>query len=301
MRVLNIPCGPDTGGQGIRIKQAFDRYVPDWTYNVVANSRKYMLYDEDQPWTEAKRLWDAADVVHLRNNFRVEQHINGAPKPAVIHHHGTEFRTRHAAILRDMRHRNVLGLAATLDLYLLAPDDTVWLPAPYDIDRLQSLRPEREEGDVLRIAHAPTDRRIKSTDAFLRAVDKLRKEILVELILIENQRWDVCLQMKARADIFFDQVILGYGNNSIEAWGMGVPVIAGAADDTLAEMTRRFDTLPFYLADEGSVYHALRDLADQKVRAEYSRRGLDHVRRWHDDKQVVKQLVAVYEDAVDRF
>ena len=32
---------------------------------------------------------------------------------------------------------------------------------------------------------------------------------------------------KGRADVFVDQMILGYGCNAIEAWGMGIPVIAG--------------------------------------------------------------------------
>lgn len=85
------------------------------------------------------------------------------------------------------------------------------------------------------IAHAPTNREVKSTAAFLEAVDRLRAEGHdIEVDLIEGRTWDECLERKARADIYFDQVKLGYGNNSVECWGMGIPVIAGAAPVTLA-------------------------------------------------------------------
>jgi hypothetical protein len=260
-----------------------------------------MQYPTDRPWSDARQLWEAADVVHLRQNFDVQKRLQVRPKPTVVHHHGTQFRMRPEPLIKEMHWRNVLGLAATLDLYLLAPDETVWLPAPYDIDWLQSLRQEQAGDDILRIAHAPTDRRIKSTAAFLRAVDKVREDVQVELILIERATWSECLKQKARADIYFDQVQLGYGNSAIESWGLGSAVICGAADDTLDEMTRRFGDLPFYLADEGTIYPALLALTDPTTRAAYAARGLHHIRRWHDHQRVVEQLQRIYMDAVERF
>lgn len=151
----------------------------------------------------------------------------------------------------------------------------------------------------MRIAHAPTNREVKSTAAFLEAADRLRAEGHdIEVDLIEGRTWDECLERKARADLYFDQVILGYGNNAIECWGMGIPVIAGAAPATLDEMRRRFGDLPFYVATEATIYDALKALVESAdLRAEYAAKGLAHVRQWHDEAKVVAQLQDIYQRA----
>jgi glycosyltransferase involved in cell wall biosynthesis len=82
---------------------------------------------------------------------------------------------------------------------------------------------------------------------------------------------------------------------------MGIPVIAGASEKTLAEMRRRFSNeLPFYQATEATIYEALKALVQSPdLRAEYSERGLFHVQRFHDQKVVVEQLKDVYQRALD--
>lgn len=296
MHVLNIPGGFDTGGNGWRTKDAFARHAPGWTYDVCTSGNAYMIFPEDRRWVDARALWDAADVVHLRNDFAVEHMLNAPPKPAVVQHHGTTFRTHHEELLAATRRRGAIGLASTLDLWLIAPDELEWLPSPYDIDWLQTFRRPLDDG-VLRIAHAPTDREVKSTESFLRAVERLGRQLPVELVLIENATWQDCLRLKGTADVYFDQVTLGYGNNAIEAWGTGLPVVAGAQPDTLEEMEARFGELPFYLADEATIYDALLALADPETRDVWGKRGHAHVRQWHDEAVVVEQLKAVYKRA----
>jgi glycosyltransferase involved in cell wall biosynthesis len=150
----------------------------------------------------------------------------------------------------------------------------------------------------MRIAHAPTDRGIKSTAAFLEATDQLKAEgHAIEVDLIEGVTWAECLARKAKADVYFDQVKLGYGNNAIEAWGMGIPVIAGGAPPTLEEMERRFGNLPFYNATEDTLYAALRAMLDEGIRDEYAQRGQQHVERFHDERLVVEQLKDIYRRA----
>lgn len=300
MRVLNLG-NSDLGGDGIRTKHAFDRHVPGWTYNVAVRNRNYIDYPVDRDFRDAAALARTADVIHARNSFKATRLAGAVNKPLVIHHHGTRFRDNPDVILAEQRAaggRGAVGVAATLDLWLLAPEELEWLPAPYDLDWLASLRRPVDDG-VLRIGHAPTNRAIKSTDAFLAAAAQLGRETRVELVLIEGRSWADCLAMKATCDIYFDQVLLGYGNNAIEAWGMGIPVIAGAADATLAEYDRRFGGLPFCPADEGSIYQALASLADPGPRAAWAHRGVEHVRRWHDEARVVTQLQDIYRRAAE--
>lgn len=301
MRVLNLG-NSDLGGDGIRTKRAFDRHAPGWTYNVAVRNRNYIDYPTDIDFGRVGPLVDVADVIHARNSFKATRLAKAVGRPLVIHHHGTRLRNNPGMILAEQRAaggRGAVGLAATLDLWLLAPDELEWLPAPYDLDWLATLRRPVDDG-VLRIGHAPTNRAIKSTDAFLTAVDKLARETRVELVLIEGRSWSECLALKATCDIYFDQVILGYGNNAIEAWGMGIPVVAGAAGATLAEYDRRFGGLPFFPADEGSIYKALATLADRGPRAAWARRGIEHARRWHDEARVVTQLQDIYLRAAER-
>jgi hypothetical protein len=224
-------------------------------------------------------------VIHHRQMFVTDA------KPAVIQHHGTYFRDNHKRLIREQRSRKAIGLASTLDLWAMYPDDLEWLPAPYDGEWLRSFR---KPSDVLTIAHAPTNREIKGTAAFLAACERLSRQVEVRVVLIENRAWDECLRLKGQADIYYDQTELGYGNNAIESWGMGIPVIAGAADATLETMSNRFP-LPFYSATESTLYHVLLDLASSQVKRDYwARRGAEHFARFHDDRVVVPQLQDIY-------
>lgn len=296
MRVLNVSMDADTGGNGIRTVRAFAK-LTDWPYRFACRVTNWLEYPDDLPWSGALEEWRKADVVHVREDFRAQAALGAPDRPTVIHHHGTIFRRNARQLVREQRQKRAQGLAATLDLWLMAPDDLTWAPAMYDLDWLAAMRRPVRDG-VLRIAHAPTNRQIKSTDAFLAAATRLGRELPVEVILIERRPWAECLKLKARADIYFDQVTLGYGNNAIEAWGIGLPVIAGGAADTLDEMQRRFGALPFFLADEASIYDALRWLAEAAHRAEWIDAGRAHVERFHSEAAGVELLQGVYRDAL---
>lgn len=301
--VLSIPFGADTGGTNYAIGHAF-RNVEGWTWHSVISTRNSIAYPVDLQWDRdvVWYWWKNADVVHLHHNilgaYRVLHGWKGLHlprRPFVLHFHGTGFRTYPKQHIAEMRRWHCLGLVSTLDLWLLAPDRTEWLPCPVQ----RRPRTIRNDG-MVRIAHAPTNREVKGTAAFLAAIERLQEEGLpVELDLIEGVTWRECLQRKAQADIYYDQVQLGYGNNAIEAWGMGIPVVAGAQPETLAEMRRRFGELPFYRADESTIYDALKALVlSEDLRAEYTERGLNHVGRYHDEQVVVEQLKDVYRRAV---
>lgn len=306
--VLILPLGADTGGVNWQITRAFDDQ-PEWSVHSMISALNYIRYPVDLDFTlpALNEHWRAADVIHLSHQFyrlRKIERLRLPRKPEVIHYHGTGFREDSADHLRHQRAHRAIGLVATLDLWLLAPTETEWLPCPYDLAWLAHQKcptspvdgPRRPE--TVKVAHAPTQRKIKSTEAFLRAVERLQAEGHdLELDLIEQVSWAECLRRKASADIYYDQTILGYGNNAIEAWGMGIPVIAGAQAATLAEMRGRFGELPFYEAasNEQSIYDALRALVTSKdLRTEYGERGLNHVRRFHDQRVVVEQLKDVY-------
>lgn len=287
------------------IAQAFTRHGGDWIVRSLIRGTNYIGYPTDLTWTSSTvvREWRAAEVLHVFNTFRTydSRFRRLGRRPLVIHHHGAQLRSEPRKLLAEQRRHNAVGIVSTLDLWLLAPDQLEWVPAPYDLAWLWSLRQDRT-GPV-RIAHAPTDRAIKSTERLVVAVRDLQAEGLpVELDLIERQPWKSCLARKALADVYFDQVQLGYGNNAIEAWGMGIPVIAGAAPETLEEMRRRFGSLPFYAATEETITDAIRDLVESaELRMAYAHRGLEHAKAWHAGDRVVEQLKGIYQRAFEQF
>ena len=131
----------DTGGQGIRIKRAFDKHS-DWEVRSMAPGT-WINYPADLPWRKrtAEELYQVSDVIHVRNDFRLYDRLaeKYGPKPVVIHYHGSKFRGDPHRFLREQRARGAIGIVSTLDLYLIAPDELEWLPAAYDVDWLAAL------------------------------------------------------------------------------------------------------------------------------------------------------------------
>ena len=305
MNILSFVMGSDPAGISSGIAQAF-RNETGWQVRSLTSKQNYIAYPPDLPWDNPtiNTYWQAADVVHLHHGFvsadRLVWGYSGRRlrhKPYVVTFHGTGFREQPEGHLNQLRDRGAVGLTSTLDLYLMAPTVLEWLPAPVDVEALSKMR---EPTDKVLICHAPTNRQIKSTDLLIKAVKRLQDEgHEVELDLIEHRPWAECLERKAKADIYFDQVILGYGCNALEAWGMGIPVIAGAQDETLDEMERRFGHLPFYHATEETIYEALKELVESpELRARYGKIGFDYVKRFHDYPVVVAQLKGIYQRAL---
>lgn len=299
MNVLVYCPGADTAGVGIGIQRAFANHS-DWTVRQVRRKRRTYDYPYDAEWAQRESFLRAADVVHVMEEPRAIP-----DKPSVLHHHGTYLRKYLTATLKAQKDRGALGIVSTLDLHVLTGME--WIPAPYDIDWLATFR---DPQPVLTIAHAGTNGESKSTGPFLAACERLAKEVPIRVLHINSMTWAECLRLKGQADIYFDQVLTGYGNNAVEAWGMGIPVIAGIEpaearkrghlipDATPDEMTRRFDGLPFVRADEGSIYDALRLLVDPDERAKWALRGLTHAYRFHDQPVVVRLLEEVYRRAL---
>jgi hypothetical protein len=146
VNIFNVYRGQDTGGWGHRLGEAF-RDDPDITFRSMyaPNAFLYIDYPTDLEWDRktGAQLWREADVVHLHNGFRAARIFEqrGPERPALVHYHGTQYRRNPATPLQEQRRRGAIGVVSTLDLWLIAPDDTEWLPSPYSLEFLSSLRP----------------------------------------------------------------------------------------------------------------------------------------------------------------
>lgn len=302
MRVFGLTTGADTAGIGVGIARAFTRHAPDWVVRSMVASQNYIGYPVDVPWHQAllESMYDGADVVMLHNTLHGHRfYDNGQGKPTVIMHHGMKNGSERpfAVMVKDARNIGAVQVCSTLDLSLREPD-VAWLPAPTDIRMMRAIRRQNyRPGRRIRVGHAPTNREIKGSDAFDHAIRHL--DGLVEPVVIERAKWTDCLRRKATCDVFFDQPVLGYGSNAIEAWAMGIPVISGVADPVIREgMIARWGKLPFYEASEATLQDAIKAMAeDEGLRAEYWARGTQHVERWHDERVTVASLKDIYSSA----
>jgi hypothetical protein len=197
---------------------------------------------------------------------------------------------------------------STVDLMQPNPEVLHWMPTAYDIDWLEQFGKahRRQPNGVLRVVQCPTDLGpdypYKSTAVLRKAVEGLQAQgMAIELVVVRDTPWIDAMAIKATADVYFDQVKLGYGCNAVEAWGMGIPVIAGADEWTLQQMRRVYDTkdLPFYEATEDTISAALVDMASEGKRSEYAARGMQHVRRYHDELPALSRLASLYRYAIE--
>lgn len=318
-RPLNVVIytpGYDTGGQGWRIKQAFERYQAEgFVVRSIHTSGSYFAYPSDVASSEHEQveaLFRNADVIHMRNGFENLRRLRPeALEPSrqvglVCHWHGTRFREEHGSLAEGAREVGAIQLVSTLDLAILEPNLT-WVPSPVDLTYMSAVRARgiaaKRADAPIRLCHAPTNRVVKSTEAIMNSVAALAQlGEDVELDLIERKPWATVLERKAQADVYVDQLRLGYGNNAIEAWAMGIPVVAGVTDLAVRDlMVRTFGQLPFFEANEANLTERLRDIAtDDTVRAQWGLLGLEHVQRFHDDRFVAALLADIYHQAYEK-
>lgn len=309
MRVLHVAYGADLGGLGARLAAASSSH-PETGLSIRAVRRvpSFLDYAIDLDWRRdartVARLFAEADVVHVAEQaagyLRLASRTRCRP-PAILYFAGSLWRRDPARRLAEARRYGFLPVVGTPEMLRPAPE-LDWLPSIVDVARLSRIREEfrREPDGVIRVLQAPTRRGIKSTEGLIRVVEELRAEGLpIELDLVERVPNAEALRRKAAADIVFDQVLLGYGVNALEAWAMSLPVVAGADPWTLDRMRAAFDgPLPFYEATEASIRDALVALVESPaLRAAYGEKGRDHVERYHDELPVLARAAELYEQA----
>jgi glycosyltransferase involved in cell wall biosynthesis len=162
-----------------------------------------------------------------------------------------------------------------------------WAPSP------------TEPGDVLRVAHAPSKRAVKGTDAVLAAVDSLRaRGAPLELDLIEGVPNREARLRYAAADVVVDQLRVGwYGMFAIESMALAKPVVVHLDDAAVAETEEALGlSLPLVRADENTLENVLAGLIE--MRAELpglGRRSREYVERVHAHTAVARRVLAIYE------
>jgi glycosyltransferase involved in cell wall biosynthesis len=156
-----------------------------------------------------------------------------------------------------------------------------------------------EPGDVLRVAHAPSKRAVKGTQAVLDAVESLRaRGVPVELDLIEGVPNAEARMRYAAADVVVDQLRVGwYGMFAIESMALAKPVVVYLDEQGAAETEEAFGLeLPLVRADESTIEDVLAGLVEVRPELpELGRRSREYVERVHAHTAVARRVLEIYE------
>lgn len=306
-KLLILNAGPDTAGVGINLKRAFDKHALGWETRSVSRDVVYLGYPSDIVWPYHERgainqqvidLVREADVVHVMDNVEALSLVRGAlhGQTVIVHHLGTAFRRNERRASARARYYNATEVTDSLDL--IRPH-VAFLPATADLEAIAARRPGRSSGHTVHLAHAPTNRAVKSTAKIVEAVEHLARHYPIDFDLIERVNNAECLARKARADIFVDQLLLGFGMNAVECWAMGIPVVSGLADpDARSRAFSMWGTLPWADATAATLVPVLEHLiSDRMWRGELGERGRRHAQVWHSESEVVSRTLEVYQQA----
>jgi len=274
--------------------------------------RLYGLYAQLVEWRDAAwlaRAGKAVFVTYQGDDVRGAGQLAGRLEADDVreldtYYDASDDARKHVVVRRLVR--AAAGVfALNPDLLALLPEDAEFLPyASVDVARLEQAAAPRETG-TLRVAHAPTDRRIKGTRHVIRAVELLRaRGHDIELVLVEGRSRRDTLDALRTADVFVDQLLVGwYGGAAVEAMALGRPVVAhidaGDRRRTPAEFQRE---LPIVEATPATLEGILAGLARERRGdlAPIGRQSRAFVERWHDPLRVAQRTKAAYEDAVAR-
>ncbi|MFH1862512.1 MAG: hypothetical protein ABH878_06820, partial [bacterium] len=243
---LNLPCQANSKWiqqiksrlyrQARDMKGLQDRtgYPPYWRPNTAAEAVFFFLRDQLLSfWIEfaIRRFgFDQFDLYHLDQgldfyrNARFIRKMKARGAKVVCFYHGTDMRNR--GVIPAVDALSDLNLTSELDLLSKHPN-IAYLHLPFDLSKYARKTGENQPLIIGHACRSPEARHFKGTDHILQTVKELERDYPVRFDLVENLPHEECLRRKSRWDIAVDQIAdqggWGYGMNSLETLGLGIP------------------------------------------------------------------------------
>jgi hypothetical protein len=223
-----------------------------------------------------------AHTIHIHDAFKQPRY----KQPVVVTFHGTRYRRAPEAYHKMLAKKSWYGTVATPDLTRFG--------LPLMPDCRPDLREYHDPPDEFTVVHTPSKRDVKGTERVIEACRRTG----VRLTLIEGKPYRECLEIKGRAHVLVDQLELGYGCSAIEAWAMGLPVIADALEEGEQAILDTFEYLPYVKAGFGLESILDRMQIDPGYRQDWADTGRQHYQEWHSYEAAAAKAVHHYETAI---
>lgn len=165
-----------------------------------------------------------------------------------------------------------------------------------DGNRYEPSYPDPQGTETVRIVHAPNHQGFKGTKHLIAAVERLRERgVPVELQLVERVPNREALEMYRRADIVFDQCMIGFhGYFALEAMAMGKPVVVFIRNPRTELLAP--DECPFVNVRPETLEEVLFELVQNRARlSELGRRGRQYVERHYTLEALANRMKKAYE------
>ena len=211
-------------------------------------------------------------------------------KPVILHYHGSEIRNKKSSQLVNNFVKYIY--VSTPDLLKSVPE-AEWLPNPTNLEKI--VYSDLDTNEKLSVLHAPSNRKIKNTQAVIDAIDVLKEEgIDVELTLAENVEHEKLMRMISQSHVVIDWVNpeFGiYGVLSIESMATGRPVICTLTDSLYKE----YD-LPIINCHPNDLSNTIKNIYSTRENLiEKGKLGYDFVHKYHDSSEIAKKVINRYE------
>ena len=211
-------------------------------------------------------------------------------KPVILHHHGSEIRNKKPSKFTNDFVKHIY--VSTPDL-LKSVQNAEWLPNPVNLKKI--VYSDLDINEKLVILHAPSDRKIKNTQAIIDAIAPLRDDGLeIELNIAENVEHERLMEMISESHIIVDWVNPDfgiYGVLSIESMGIGRPVIC-----TLTESLYKEYDLPIINCHPNDLSNTIKNLYSTRDKLiDKGKLGYDFVHKYHDSSEIAKKVINRYE------
>ncbi len=203
--------------------------------------------------------------------------------------YGTDLRTR--GIIPEIDELAQLRFTMEFDHLGLYPG-IEFLYFPFDHEGLPDSKGSAD--GRIRIGHSPTKRETKGTKYIIDAIESLRSDYPIELVLIEGLPFEKAIVLKSSCDIFIDQLgDLGYGVSALESLAMGIPTMV----ELKADFERFLGDHPFVNVNRDNIQTKLTDLfSDRGKLTRLGQYGKGWVQKKHSPHNTARTILDRMQD-----
>jgi len=309
----------DLGGLSYNLCQAINKHTDHKARSIVIHrtvTRKPVMTQRkgSEDFLKQLRRWvKNADILHFNEHWKSVTKYQIDPKlcsnkKIIYHAHGMSFRRRSKKILKLYR-----GVFPQMKIITSTPDlietagkgsGATWFPSVVPILEYRE-KYKRQRNNPPIVYYSPSRSSGKARKRVIRDTSKelWAKGLKFKLQVTENTLHTKNMSMKAKADIYFDEVTrFGfYGVNAIEAGVLEKAVIYNLNPFTRKYMNnlseREGINCPFVAVTERDpLKSVLRKLVvNEKYRVERGKAGLSYVRKMHGEQICVKRFMELVE------
>jgi len=149
------------------------------------------------------------------------------------------------------------------------------------------------------IAHAPSHKGKKGTNAVLWAIDHLKKRYDFEFRVIHGVNHAEAINIISNCDVMVDQFVAGaHGLASLEAMALGKPTLCYIKPSLVETFPPDF---PIVNANQDNLSEVLGKLLENgALRHQIGRQSRAYVEKYHDAHKMAHDLVKIYEELIKK-